>query len=262
MNVNMGGLLDERSAKVDRDLTTATLTAVNTDTAPCSDCAVRHLSLCGRLADEALPAFHRIGSRKRIARGETIAWAGEESRTCANLLSGMLKLSASTADGREQVVGLLYASDFVGRPYADTQEFTVTALSDAELCCFPRTGFERLLADHPSLERELLRRTLSSLDDARSQMLMLARQSATERVADFLLRTADRVGGCAALPGGPVTFDLPLSRGAMADVLGLTIETVSRQMTRLKSAGVIALPGARTVTLVRRGELKALAGIA
>lgn len=262
MNASMRELLQERSAQDDLPPVLKALTPVNSRTDPCSNCAVRQFSICKGLTDDTIHAFHRLGSRRRVARGETIVLAGEESRTCANLLSGMLKLSASTADGREQVVGLLYASDFVGRPYATHHEFTVTALSDAEMCCFPRTGFERLLEAHPCVERELLRRTLSTLDDARAQMLMLARQSARERVADFLLRAADRVGGCAATPGGPVTFDLPLSRGAIADVLGLTIETVSRQMTRLKAAGVIALPGARSVTLIRRAELKALAGVA
>ncbi len=260
MNASMDLLLEAGSQR-EREHAIGALTPVKVRSETCSGCAVRHLSLCGRLDDEALEAFHRIGTRKTVARGETIAWAGEQSLTCGNLLSGMLKLSASMADGREQVVGLLYASDFVGRPYSSHHEFTVTALSDAEICYFPRAAFERLLETHPYVERELLRRTLATLDDARSQMLMLARQSASERVADFLLRTADRVGGCSAMPGGPVTFDLPLSRGSMADVLGLTIETVSRQMTRLKATGVIALPGARTVTLVRRNELRSQAGV-
>lgn len=259
MNASLGNLLDQNQQALGRNAPAAASTATDMPPGACSDCPVRGQSACSQLAEEGLQAVNRLGHRRRVARGETIAWAGDESLTCANVLSGMLKLSASTADGREQVVGLLYASDFVGRLYADKHEFTVTALSDAEMCFFPRGEFELLLDGYPSLERELFRRTLSTLDDARAQMLMLARQSAAERVADFLLRTADRIGGCAAVPGGPVTFDMPLSRGAMADVLGLTIETVSRQMTRLKAAGVIALPGARTVTLVRRGELKALA---
>ncbi|WP_336972979.1 cyclic nucleotide-binding domain-containing protein [Sphingobium aromaticiconvertens] len=57
--------------------------------------------------------LHKLGRRRRLRRGESIAWAGEESRGCANVLSGILKVSALTADGREQIVGLLYPSDFV-----------------------------------------------------------------------------------------------------------------------------------------------------
>lgn len=58
-----------------------------------------------------------------------------------------------------------------------------------------------------------------------------------------------------------MTFDLPLSRGAIADVLGLTIETVSRQ-TKLRAAGVIGLPDGRTVTIVKRDALRHMADAA
>lgn len=259
MNVNMGALL-ERSVETSPPRAAPSSMAAKSEGALCSDCAVRRSALCGTLADETLRAFHQIGQRRRVARGQTIAWAGQDSRTCFNLLSGMFKLTASTADGREQVVGLVYPADFIGRPYAETTEFTVTALSEAEVCAFSRRGFEHMLAGHPGLERELLRRTLTTLDGARAQMLMLARQSASERVSDFLVRTADRLGGVRATPEGPLTFDLPLSRGAIADVLGLTIETVSRQMTKLKAAGIIALPGGRAVTIVQRERLIATAG--
>lgn len=261
MNVNMGALLD-RSIETSRPGAEPSAAAVQSEAAPCADCGVRRSALCGTLADKTLRAVQQIGQRRRVARGQTIAWAGQDSRTCFNLLSGMFKLTASTADGREQVVGLVYPADFIGRPYAETTEFTVTALSDAEVCAFSRQGFEHILGENHCLERELLRRTLATLDSARAQMLMLARQSASERVADFLVRTADRLGGVRAMPGGPLTLDLPLSRGAIADVLGLTIETVSRQMTRLKAAGIIALPGGRAVTIVQRDRLIATAGSA
>lgn len=227
----------------------------------CADCAVRDQALCGSLDDRELTALNKLGQRRRVVRGETMIWAGDESVICANLLSGVLKLSASTSDGREQIVGLLYPADFVGRPYAQEADFTVTALTDAELCVFPRGPFEQVLEDHARMERLLLQRTFSALDEARSRMLMLGRKSAEEKIADFLLDMARRAGasGCRATPTGPVTFDLPLTRGQIADVLGLTIETVSRQMTRLKAAGVIALPGGRAVTICNRGALEARA---
>jgi|UniRef100_UPI0035CB7A4E CRP/FNR family transcriptional regulator len=227
----------------------------------CADCAVREHSLCGSLTDRELQALNALGRRQTVARGETVIWAGEESLVCANLLSGVLKLSASTSDGREQIVGLLYPADFVGRPYAREADFTVTALTDAELCVFPRKPFEGVLEDHVRMERLLLQRTFAALDEARGRMLMLARNSASEKVAGFLLGMADRAGGssCRASDDGPVTFDLPLTRGQIADVLGLTIETVSRQLTKLKAAGIIALPGVRAVTIRDRVALQARA---
>ncbi|PTQ08286.1 Crp/Fnr family transcriptional regulator [Sphingomonas oleivorans] len=225
----------------------------------CADCAVRDRALCGSLNDEELAALNMLGRRQKVARGETLIWAGDESIICGNLLSGVLKLAASTADGREQIVGLLYPADFIGRPYADVADFTVTALTDAELCFFPRKPFEQALEDHIQMERLLLQRTFAALDEARARMLMLGRKSAEEKLADFLLDMARRMGssGCRATPDGPMTFDLPLTRGQIADVLGLTIETVSRQMTKLKAAGIIALPGGRAVTISDRQALEA-----
>jgi len=231
-----------------------------TTTTPCADCAVRDRALCGVLGDEELAALNALGRRRTLVRGETLVWAGGESVICANLLSGVLKLVAATADGREQIVGLFYPADFIGQPFADRSDFTVTALTEAELCIFPREPFERVLADHARMERLLLQRTMAALTDARARMLTLARRSATEKLAGFLLDMADRAGGCRALPGGPVTFDLPLTRGQIADVLGMTIETVSRQLTRMKTAGAIALPGVRAVTLSDRAQVEALAG--
>lgn len=227
----------------------------------CTECAVRDRALCGSLSDDELVALNRIGQRRHYAPGEAVIWAGDDSLICGNVLSGMLKLSASTSDGREQTVGLLYPADFVGRPFANQAQFTVTALTPVELCLFPRQPFEAVLADHIRMERLLLERTFAALEEARARMLMLSRLSAEERIAGFLLDMAERAAdtGCRATPGGPLTFDLPLTRTQIAELLGLTIETVSRQLTRLKSAGVIALPGLRSVTIRDREALAARA---
>ncbi len=225
----------------------------------CSDCSVRDQALCGSLTNHELESLNRLGRRRHVAKGETLAWAGDDNLVCGNLLSGVLKLSSATTDGREQIVGLLYPADFVGRPFADQVDYDCTALTDAELCVFPREPFERALADHVQMERLLLQRVLAALGDARGRIVSLGRGSASGKVAGFLLDLADRAGtsGCRAMPGGPLTFDLPLSRGEMADVLGLTIETVSRQMTAMKTAGIISLPGGRAVTILDRQALEA-----
>lgn len=218
----------------------------------CADCVVRDQTLCSSLTDVELTALNTHGRKQTLARDGTLIWAGDDSLICANVISGVLKLVASTADGREQIVGLLFAADFVGRPYADHSEFTVTAVTDVELCVFPRGPFERVLEDHVRMERMLLQRTLAALDQARAQMLVLARSSAAEKVAGFLASMAVRArgAGCRATLDGALTFDLPLSRGQIADVLGLTIETVSRQITRLRVDRIIDLPGGRTITLL------------
>ena len=219
----------------------------------CGACSARLAGLCGPLGAEALAGLSAIGRRRLLAPGETLIWEGEEADCVANIVSGVLKLSASTADGREQIVGIAYASDFVGRPGGGGSACSVTALGPAELCLFPKAGFEALAGRYPALQRALLERTLADLDRARRFMLLLGRKSAPERVATLLLDLAARQ----ARPSGEV--DLPLGRQHMADVLGLTIETVSRQLSRMRAEGIIALSGRRGLVVRAPAALEALA---
>jgi CRP/FNR family transcriptional regulator, anaerobic regulatory protein len=94
-------------------------------------------------------------------------------------------------------------------------------------------------------------------------MMLLGRKTASEKVATFLLEMAERLAdnrGCQAVPGPAKQFALPFSRQQVADVLGLTIETVSRQFSRLKAQGVIGLPSRRDVEIIDRRALVAQAG--
>ena len=217
---------------------------------------MRDSALCASLADNELEALNAIARHKVIPRGQVFVWEGDTSSICANIVSGVLKVTSATADGREQIVGLLFAGDFVGQPFRAETSLTVTALSDADLCIYPRRGFETVLDDHSKLERMLLQRTMVALDAARARMLSLGRKSAEERVAGFLIEMVDRC----AIDGEGNSCDLPLTRGQIADVLGLTIETVSRQLTNLKGAGLIALQTGRGVTILDRPGLTAHAG--
>ena len=190
-------------------------------------------------------------------------WEGDEAVVVANVIEGVLKLSAGTEDGREQILGMAYPSDFIGRPFREGSGHGVTALTEAMVCVFNRRDFERFALDHPELERKLLERTLDELDRSRRWMLLLGRKSASEKVASFLVEMDERTID----PGCKVDFGmterrltLPFSRQQIADVLGLTIETVSRQFTRLKAEGIIGLPSPRDVIVRDRGALIAEAG--
>jgi CRP/FNR family transcriptional regulator len=140
----------------------------------------------------------------------------------------------------------------------------VTALSDAELCIFSRSSFDAFARNHPALEHKLLQRTLEELDRAREWMLLLGKKTATERIATLLLEMSSRLGetGCSVEQSELNEFALPLDRQQMGDVLGLTIETVSRQLSRLKADGVISLPDRRMVSIRDRRRLQDLSAAA
>ncbi|NCU12766.1 MAG: Crp/Fnr family transcriptional regulator [Sphingomonadaceae bacterium] len=229
----------------------------------CETCVVRNRAICSSLDDEELKALNNIGRRRTLEPGESLMWEGEDSVLVANVIDGVLKLSTGTEDGREQIVGVVYPSDFIGRPFGSTSGHGVTALTESMVCVFSRRDFDGFAREHPALEHKLLQRTLAELDRTRRWMLLLGRKSAGEKLASFLLEMSERLvqPGCVSAPDMPLKrFALPFSRQQVADVLGLTIETVSRQFTRLKAEGIIDLPSRREVTIVNRQALEAEAG--
>ncbi len=227
----------------------------------CAACVVRNTAICAALSAPELAALSQIGRTRRLVAGESLVWEGDDAIMVANVIAGVLKLTTGLGDGREQIVGLVYPADFIGRPFGQTAQSTVTALTDAQICAFARADFDRFARAHPALEHKLLERTLDELDRARQWMLLLGRKTAAERVASFLLDMAERLargGGTDA--GSARQFDLPFGRQQIADVLGTTIETVSRQLTVLKQRGIIALPGRRTVSILDHDALVARSG--
>jgi CRP/FNR family transcriptional regulator len=229
----------------------------------CDTCAVRNRAICSSLDDEELKALNMIARRRKLEPGESLMWEGEDSILVANVIEGVLKLSTGTEDGREQIVGVVYPSDFIGRPFGSTSGHGVTALTQATVCVFARRDFDAFARQHPSLEHKLLQRTLAELDRTRRWMLLLGRKSASEKLATFLLEMSERLvdPGCGDAPDVPLKrFVLPFSRQQVADVLGLTIETVSRQFTRMKADGLIDLPSRREVVILDRHALSAEAG--
>jgi CRP/FNR family transcriptional regulator len=228
----------------------------------CDTCLVRNRAICAVLDSTELTVLNRIGRTRSIAAGQTLMWEGDDSLMVANVIEGVLKLSTGTGDGREQIVGIVYPADFIGRPFGARSQQTVTALSDARVCTFTRGDFDAFARQHPELEHKLLERTLTELDRARHWMLLLGRKSAVEKLASFLLEMSERlVDHHCAKVGEPLErFTLPFGRQQIADILGLTIETVSRQLTKLRADGYIDLPSRRDIVIKNRGGLAGLAG--
>jgi CRP/FNR family transcriptional regulator len=226
----------------------------------CYQCVVRNSAICAALSHDELDALSRLGRKQRLVRGQTLVWEGDDAIIVANIISGILKVSMSITDGREQIVGVVFPADFIGRPFGQKSPYSVTALSDAELCIFSRSSFDAFARNHPALEHKLLQRTLEELDRAREWMLLLGKKTATERIATLLLEMSIRLSetGCSVEQNDLNEFALPLDRQQMGDVLGLTIETVSRQLSRLKADGVIGLPDRRMVSIQDRRRLQDL----
>ena len=225
----------------------------------CVACEARHRGVCGALTPEQLVALARSSVKHKAPQGEELVADAEPVERYSNVMSGIVKLSKTLSDGRQQIVGLQFAPDFVGRPFRSESALTAEAATVVELCSFPRQAVERMMEDQPDFEHRLLQQTLKELDQARDWMVTLGRKTAAEKVASFLLMIVRNVNPAPSSDHRRI-FDLPLSRGEIADFLGLTIETVSRQLTRLRTEGVIHIEGTRHVTVKNLDRLTAQAG--
>jgi CRP/FNR family transcriptional regulator len=175
--------------------------------------------------------------------------AGRDIERYANILSGVVKLTKLMADGRQQIVGLQFAPDFLGRPFKRQSDFSAEAATNVRICSFPKSVLEEILRQSPQMEHRLHEQTLKELDEARDWMLTLGRKTASEKVASFLYLIARHIDPNIDLSTGPIRFELPLKRADIADFLGLTIETVSRQLTKLRKSGIIRIENNRKVII-------------
>ena len=222
-------------------------------THPCFGCEVRSSAMCRVLACDDLASMRRLGWTLHLKEGQALFHEGDSATRVFTLTSGALKLYKLLPDGRRQVTGFMFPGDFLGISVDDEHAYTVEAVTDSRLCWFPRNRFGDFVETHPHLERELYRLAAHELAAAQTQMVLLGRKTAEERLASFfmtLVLKAERN------MGSPVRMiDLAMSRIDIADFLGLTKETVSRVLATLKSKRIVRLAALDRVEILDRARL-------
>lgn len=214
----------------------------------CADCSIRHRAVCAQCDLEELEELERIKGYRTYAPGDTIAWAGEAMPLVGSVVEGVAMLSSTLSDGRRQMVGLLLPSDFLGRPGRSRLAYDVVAVTPITFCMFRKAEFERMIHRSPRIEHRLLEMTLDELDAAREWMLLLGRKTAREKIASLFVIMARRDAALQRQePRDGLRFPLYITRESMADYLGLTIETVSRQISALRRDGLVVLGDNRMV---------------
>ena len=207
----------------------------------CASCEARRVSVCNAIPDAELGRLAALAQAIEEPAGGTFIREGEPADCFFNITAGTAKLYKLLPDGRRQITGFVGAGHFLGLAVSDTYAFSAEAIEPVRFCRFHRAKLRALLDDFPLMEKRLLEVAANELVAAQEQMLLLGRKTARERLASFLL-SQSRQG----VPCGHVQqrFTLPMTRNDIADYLGLTIETVSRTLTRLRNDGLIeiALP--------------------
>ncbi len=222
----------------------------------CSNCGARALSVCGALGDADLARLDGLAERVSLPAGDALTREGDPARYLYNITSGSVRVFKLLADGRRQITGFLFAGDFLGLTAGEAFAFSAEAIEPVTLCRFKRAEYRSLVRESPSLEAALLDRANHELAAAHNQMVLLGRKTAQERIATFLLELPSKDP---ARPGGENTVRLPMSRSEIADYLGLTIETVSRVLTRLKTQGLLRLASLNEIVVLKPAALRRLA---
>ncbi|WP_439141084.1 transcriptional regulator FnrL [Planktotalea sp.] len=224
----------------------------------CGDCPIRHRAVCSRCEGEELLMLERMKSYKTYSAGDTILWRGEPMEFVASVVSGVASLSKTMEDGRTQMVGLLLPSDFIGRPGRTHVEFDVVATTDLTICRFERKPFEKLVIETPHVAQRLMEMALDELDAARDWMILLGRKTAREKIATFLELLARRSD--VDVVTTQIAVNLPMTRDQIANFLGLTLETVSRQLNAMKKDGIIGFSGRKDLNVLNIAALRDATG--
>jgi CRP/FNR family transcriptional regulator len=229
----------------------------------CENCSINNRAICRAAPKKAIEELNRISHIKNITKGQTIIAQGESSEIVGNVVSGIVKVLSSFEDGRQQIVGLMFPSDFFGRVFDTQSKFSYEAATDVTVCTMARLDFENLLTRYPEIEHELLVAILDELDAMREWLALIHCRTTMQRVATFLQILANRDGNHDCRDPevhGNLHISLPISRRDIATYLGTTPETLSRNIQSLSRQKIIRLVNARQFEIIDPARLTKFAG--
>jgi CRP/FNR family transcriptional regulator, nitrogen fixation regulation protein len=186
-------------------------------------------------------------------KGNEIYGEKEPAEYVYQVKKGAVRTYKLLSDGRRQIGAFHLDGDVFGLTSGETHRFTAEAVVTTTLRLIKRKSLEATAGADRVLARNLLSMTTQSLQHAEDHMLLLGRKAALERVAAFLLEMDKRLADSDVI-------SLPMTRHDIADYLGLTLETVSRALSRLRRAGAVGFSGAtqREIMILNRKHLHVL----
>lgn len=230
---------------------------LDSEAAGCLLCAIRSLSICGALDEGELRELARLSQRVRFGSKMPLFVEGDHSDAVYNVSEGTVRLYKLLPDGRRQIIGFALPGDFIGVVPGGRYGLSADAIGSVMACWLLKESFSRFIESKPRMLQRINDFARRELVLAQDHMVSLGRRSAEEKVATFLVGWRDRLQ---RIGRTTKTIYLPMSRHDIADYLGLTVETVSRTLTKLERDGVIIIvPGGVRLMDTRRAEALAAA---
>ena len=208
--------------------------------------------LCVGLSDASLPALYEQSTHINLEKGDTLFLSDQKAEHIFNVREGSMTLFRMGSGGQRQILGFLFTGDLFGITPDASYNMSAQAGSEVSLCRWNKDKFDDLLVLYPAMAKQYRLITSKLLTQALNLAFALGQLTAEQRLAGFLLHISQRQARIGGIPGFAA---LPMSRMDIADYLGLTIETVSRGLTRLRKKGLISMV---TRDLIELSELKSL----
>ncbi len=209
----------------------------------------KNIPLFSELSDKELEKVGQVASRQRYHKDNIILIEEEVGSTMFIILSGRVKISRISDDGREVILSILSDGDFFGEMSlldGQTRSANVTALEESELLVIRREDFLQLLRDFPQIAINLLKELAQRIRKSDEHIKSLSLQDATGRVASTLLRIAEDSG--VFRRGQVEIMELPLQQD-LANMAGTSRETISRVIKSLTRQGYLKKQGGKIIIL-------------
>lgn len=221
------------------------------------DCLLCEAHLHQGLTEAQACEIQGLLNRYSAEPQEIIFRQGDASAWLYIVRAGQIKLSVAGPDGHAQIMRIAVAGQLIGYDTIDElhHPYTATALTPVRLCGIRQRDLLRVLDENLEVSRRMVQLLHQELAQAQALIHILGQKSSAEKIALFLLSLMPAHGSSEL----QVEMPLPLSRQEMADMLGLTVETVSRLMAELKRERVIEAPRGH-IRILDRQRLNNYAG--
>lgn len=193
---------------------------------------------------------------ERYSPPRAIFWEGDPATHVFHLLEGCLRVYRTMEDGRRAILCFSYAGDLLCLSACENYLFTAEAVTPIRFRRLSRHRFNDLVEERANLRFQLHAEVGREMKASQDQIIRLGRTAAEERVATFLLNVAQRADACMM---APVEVEVPFGRLDIADYLGLTVETISREISKLKHDGLISMNGPHRIVLQHLRGLREIA---
>ncbi|MCF8466865.1 MAG: helix-turn-helix domain-containing protein [Sneathiella sp.] len=224
--------------------------------APCLTCNAQKQSICAGLKEGEMEEFARIVRTRLVKAGQSVYREFEEAKYFFTIVTGEVRLANLLDDGRRQVTAFNSTGDIIGDHQKGYYLSDAEAICDTVVCQIPIKALDSFVEDLPAVRSALVAKIKDEANNLRRLAILLGRKTPVEKIASFLVNRAQKAG---LSFNGTAEINLTMGRSDIADFLGLTIETVSRTITRLKNHGILEVPNAHSIIIKDMVELESLA---